>query len=90
MERNLQDALHVARNITLDPRLIPGGGAAEMELSNRLNERSKTIEGLQQLPLQARKLILMSILLTFSLFIKKSLMLLSVSQEPLLKTVVLM
>jgi T-complex protein 1 subunit gamma len=32
-ERNLQDALHVARNIMLDPRLVPGGGAVEMAVS---------------------------------------------------------
>lgn len=56
MERNLQDALHVARNITIDPRLVPGGGAVEMELSHKLNTFSKTIEGLQQLPLQASKI----------------------------------
>jgi T-complex protein 1 subunit gamma len=53
MERNLHDAMHVARNITLDPKLIPGGGAAEMELSHRLTEKSKSVEGLMQLPLQA-------------------------------------
>ena len=32
VERNLQDAMHVARNICLDPRLVPGGGAVEMEV----------------------------------------------------------
>lgn len=53
MERNLHDAMHVARNITLDPKLIPGGGACEMELSHRLNEKAKSVEGLMQLPLQA-------------------------------------
>lgn len=53
MERNLHDALHVARNITIDPRLVPGGGAVEMELSQKLSEKSKSIEGLMQLPLQA-------------------------------------
>lgn len=35
-ERNLQDALHVARNITLNPRLVPGGGAIEMAVSQAL------------------------------------------------------
>ena len=34
VDRNLQDALHVARNVMLDPRLVPGGGAAEMALSH--------------------------------------------------------
>lgn len=32
-ERNLQDALHVARNILLEPKLVPGGGAVEMAVS---------------------------------------------------------
>lgn len=33
VERNLQDALHVARNVMVDARLVPGGGAVEMALS---------------------------------------------------------
>lgn len=36
IERNLQDALQVARNIILSPRLVPGGGAIEMALSQHL------------------------------------------------------
>lgn len=32
-ERNLQDALHVARNLVIEPRIVPGGGAIEMALS---------------------------------------------------------
>jgi len=48
MERNLQDAFNVARNIILEPRLLPGGGAIEMELASRLKEKSKSIEGSQQ------------------------------------------
>lgn len=32
LERNLQDAMAVARNILLDPRIIPGGGAVEMSV----------------------------------------------------------
>lgn len=34
MERNLHDAMNVARNVMLDPRLVPGGGAAEMALAH--------------------------------------------------------
>ena len=30
VERNLQDAMQVIRNVVLEPRLLPGGGAAEM------------------------------------------------------------
>ena len=35
IERNLQDALAVAKNLAVKPTLVPGGGAAEMELSHR-------------------------------------------------------
>jgi len=48
MERNLQDAFNVARNIIMEPRLLPGGGAVEMELAARLKEKSKSIEGSRQ------------------------------------------
>jgi T-complex protein 1 subunit gamma len=53
MERNLIDAMCVGRNILSDPRLVPGGGAFEMELSSRLLEKSKSVEGLYQWPYQA-------------------------------------
>lgn len=42
-ERNLQDALHVARNLMLEPRLVPGGGAVEMAVSQALTR--KQIQG---------------------------------------------
>jgi T-complex protein 1 subunit gamma len=45
IERNLQDALGVARNVMLNPKLVPGGGAIEMELSARLLEHAQNIEG---------------------------------------------
>lgn len=47
MERNLHDALGVAKNILVEPKLIPGGGAVEMELSKRLLEKAKEIKGLE-------------------------------------------
>jgi len=53
IERNLQDAMHVVRNIYLDPRIVPGGGAVEMALSQALLEKSKTIKGVEQYPYQA-------------------------------------
>eukprot|EP01015_Nassula_variabilis_P007305 TRINITY_DN1555_c0_g2_i1.p1 TRINITY_DN1555_c0_g2~~TRINITY_DN1555_c0_g2_i1.p1 ORF type:complete len:560 (-),score=184.24 TRINITY_DN1555_c0_g2_i1:74-1753(-) len=53
MERNLHDALAVARNILINPKLVPGGGAIDMEVSARLNEHAKTIQGLHQLPFRA-------------------------------------
>ena len=33
VERNLQDAMNVARNVMVDPYLVPGGGAAEMAIA---------------------------------------------------------
>lgn len=33
VERNLQDAMQVTRNVLLEPKLVPGGGAAEMALA---------------------------------------------------------
>ena len=34
VERNLQDAMNVARNVMVDARLVPGGGAVEMALAH--------------------------------------------------------
>jgi chaperonin GroEL (HSP60 family) len=45
-----KDAIHVARNICLDPFLVPGGGAVEMEVSHHLKEKSNDIKGITQLP----------------------------------------
>jgi T-complex protein 1 subunit gamma len=54
IERNLQDAISVARNIILNPRLVPGGGALEMELSCRLMDyATKEIKGTMQWPFKA-------------------------------------
>ena len=53
LERNLHDALGVARNVFTSPKLVPGGGATEMELSCRLNELAKAIPGLGQKPYRA-------------------------------------
>ncbi|KAF5270221.1 hypothetical protein FQA39_LY08435 [Lamprigera yunnana] len=39
-ERNLQDAMQVARNIVLNPRLVPGGGAIEMALAHQLLQKA--------------------------------------------------
>lgn len=53
IERNLQDAICVARNIALEPKLLPGGGATEMSVSQAIVEKSKSIEGVQQWPYRA-------------------------------------
>merc|ERR1712066_599564 len=53
VERNLQDALHVARNIFLKPKLVPGGGAVEMEVAHLLAAKSKSLKGVVQWPYRA-------------------------------------
>jgi len=53
IERNLQDAMQVARNIVFEPRLLPGGGALEMTLSQFLSEKGKSMEGVEAWPYRA-------------------------------------
>jgi len=53
VERNLQDAMNVARNVMLNPRLVPGGGATEVALSVALGEKARTVEGVAQWPYKA-------------------------------------
>ncbi|KAJ0423736.1 chaperonin Cpn60/TCP-1 family [Aspergillus carlsbadensis] len=53
IERNLQDAMSVARNVIFHPRLCPGGGAIEMAVSVKLSQLAKSIEGVQQWPYKA-------------------------------------
>jgi len=50
VERNLHDAMCVARNIAQQPCLVPGGGASEISIAHALTEKMKSISGLQQLP----------------------------------------
>lgn len=53
LERNIQDAMAVARNLFFYPRLCPGGGATEMALSVHLEQASKSIEGVQKWPFKS-------------------------------------
>lgn len=53
IERNFQDAMNVARNVMLDPFLVPGGGAGEMEIAKLLEEKAKSITGIHQWPFRA-------------------------------------
>lgn len=53
VERNLQDAMQVCRNVLLDPQLVPGGGATEMAVSQALTEKSKGMTGVEQWPYRA-------------------------------------
>lgn len=47
LERNLQDAMSVARNVMFNPRLSPGGGATEMAVSVALAQKAREMEGVE-------------------------------------------
>ncbi len=53
VERNLMDAMSVARNVMFEPKLSPGGGASEMAISTILSEKSKEISGVESWPYKA-------------------------------------
>ncbi|QIW97635.1 hypothetical protein AMS68_003153 [Peltaster fructicola] len=53
IDRNLLDAMSVARNVIFHPHLSPGGGATEMAVSVRLQRKAKSVEGVQQWPYRA-------------------------------------
>ena len=54
IERNLQDAMNVIRNVVLNPKLVPGGGALEMTLSCQLVDyATREIKGAMQWPFKA-------------------------------------
>lgn len=40
MERNLHDCLAVAKNLFINPRIVPGGGAIEMQVAHELEKLS--------------------------------------------------
>jgi T-complex protein 1 subunit gamma len=40
--------MHVARNVLIEPKLVPGGGAIEMALSTALNTKAAAIDGVSQ------------------------------------------
>lgn len=44
MERNVVDAMGVARNICIEPKLVPGGGACEMAVSRGLTDGASSIQ----------------------------------------------
>uniref|UniRef100_A0A6G1SEB9 T-complex protein 1 subunit gamma n=1 Tax=Aceria tosichella TaxID=561515 RepID=A0A6G1SEB9_9ACAR len=50
VERNLQDAMCVCRNIMLEPLLVPGGGAVEMAIGKILSDKADSITDVTQGP----------------------------------------
>jgi len=53
VERNLQDAMQVARNIMMESKVVPGGGACELAVANHLSNKAKVIQGEEQFPFKA-------------------------------------
>lgn len=53
IERNLQDAMQVVRNVMFDPRMLPGGGATELALCDALSRTQDDIEGIKKWPYAA-------------------------------------
>lgn len=49
LERALDDAMHAVKDTIEDGKLVPGGGATEIELSLRLREYASTLKGREQL-----------------------------------------
>jgi hypothetical protein len=56
VERNLVDAMGVARNICIDPRLVPGGGVCEMAVSRGLADCAASLQGVESWPYKAVRL----------------------------------
>lgn len=53
VERSLQDAMSVARNIIMDPQVVVGGGAFEMALATKLLTRAATLGNEERLAYEA-------------------------------------
>ncbi len=52
-DRSIHDALCVVRSIVKRNMLLPGGGAAEIELALKLHQWAETLEGLERYVIQA-------------------------------------
>ncbi|EPQ30618.1 uncharacterized protein PFL1_02142 [Pseudozyma flocculosa PF-1] len=53
IDRNLADAMAVARNVVFNPALAPGGGATEMAVAYGLSEFAREMEGVEVGPVRA-------------------------------------
>jgi T-complex protein 1 subunit gamma len=53
IDRNLADAMSVARNVVFNPFLVPGGGATEMAISVGLHARARSVTGVEGWPFRA-------------------------------------
>jgi len=48
ISRAIDDGVNSFKSLTRDPRMLPGAGAVEMELANRISTYGQTIPGLEQ------------------------------------------
>ncbi|ODM99177.1 T-complex protein 1 subunit theta [Orchesella cincta] len=48
IERAINDGVNTFKGITRDGKLVPGGGATEIELATKLNKYGDTLKGLEQ------------------------------------------
>lgn len=53
IDRNLADAMSVARNVFFNPILAPGGGATEMAISVGLQSKARSVTGIEGWPFRA-------------------------------------
>jgi T-complex protein 1 subunit gamma len=53
IDRNLADAMSVARNVVFNPLLAPGGGATEMAVSVGLQAKARSVVGVEGWPFRA-------------------------------------
>jgi thermosome len=53
MERALEDALHVVTDVLESGKIVPGGGAAEIEVAENLRQYASTVSGREQLAIIA-------------------------------------
>lgn len=52
-ERALNDAINVVADVIEENKIVPGGGAVEIELAKRIREYAETIGGREQLAIEA-------------------------------------
>lgn len=51
-ERSFKDAINVVKDILLEPKIVAGGGAPEIEVASRLRDFAKTLPGKEQLAVE--------------------------------------
>jgi chaperonin GroEL (HSP60 family) len=65
-ERSIHDALCVVRDLIQEPKMVAGGSAPEMEMSNALKKYAETLPGREQLAIRVFAEALESIAITLS------------------------